>query len=364
MSTDSITNADTGPVGPAWLARIGRRAWYAVGILLVLGAIGAVLVRASSIFVPFLLAIILGVLFAPVVDALNRLGVPRPAGAGLVMVAVIAVLGSVGWLLVRSVLTQLPVIESQLGSAFTAMQAWLVSLHVPEAALSSAVGTIKEQAAKLGTIAVSLVFNGLAGIAALLVGTFMAMYMFFFMLADAEKLTEWVGGHIGLREDVGRAIVGDSMLSLRQYFRGDAVVALFTSALTGIGLAVFHVPLVIPIMAVTFVAVFVPYIGAVVSSVFAVLIALGAGGPPMALAALGVVLVVQNGLQGIIVGWAIGGALRIHPLVVILATVLGGIFGGILGAVLGAPVAAIIVRAIARLKNMPAEEPVVVPATD
>jgi len=362
MSTEPIEEAAIGAVGPAWLERIGRRAWYVVGILLVVSAVVAVLARASSIFVPFLLAIILGVLFAPVVDALNRLGVPRAAGAGLVMVSVTAVLGTLGWLLVRSVLTQLPVIESQLGAAIAAVQAWLVSLNVPDATVTSAVETIKTQAAGLGKVAVGLVFSGLAGIAALLIGAFMSMYMFFFMLADADALTRWVGGHIGLPEDMGRAIVDDAMLSLRQYFRGDAVVALFTATLTGIGLAIFHVPLVVPIMAVTFVAVFVPYIGAIVSSVFAVLIALGAGGPPMALAALAVVLVVQNGLQGIIVGWAIGGALRIHPLVVILATILGGIFGGILGAVLGAPVAAIIVRAIARLKDTTGEEPVGVPS--
>jgi predicted PurR-regulated permease PerM len=191
----------------------------------------------------------------------------------------------------------------------------------------------------------------------MLVGGFMAMYMFFFMLADAQTLVEWTGAHIGLPADVGRAVVGDAMNSLRQYFRGDSIVALFTSILTGVGLALFHVPLVIPIMAITFVAVFVPYLGAIVSSAFAVLIALGAGGPQMALAALIVVLIVQNGLQGIIVGWAVGGALRIHPLVVILATVAGGIFGGILGAVLGAPVAAILVRTSARLTGKNPSEP-------
>jgi len=352
MSAEPSTATSPANVGPAWLVRVGTRSWYVVGILLLLGTVSALLVRASGIFIPFLLAVILGILFAPVVDALNRRGVPRTAGAGLVMIAVIAVFGLLGWALTQSVVTQLPVVQTQLDSAVVAVQGWLESLHFAPATTTSVVAEIQGQAAKAGSAAVGVVFSSLSGVAGVVLGGFMAMYMLFFVLSDANRLTEWVGRHIGVREDIGHAIVSDATTSVRQYFRGETVVALFTSAVTGLGLAVFHVPLLIPIMAVTFVAVYVPYLGAIVSSAFAVLIALGAGGPSMALAALVVVLVVQNGLQGIVVGWAIGSALRIHPLLVIIATVLGGIFGGILGAVLGAPVAAILVRSVGHLQEM------------
>jgi len=101
---------------------------------------------------------------------------------------------------------------------------------------------------------------------------------------------------------------------------------------------------------VTFMLSYIPFFGAIVSGAFAVLIALGAGGPQLAIEALVVVLFAQNILQSVVQSWAIGSALSLHPLVVLIATTVGGIFGGLIGGMLGAPVAAMFVRGIQRIR--------------
>jgi predicted PurR-regulated permease PerM len=120
---------------------------------------------------------------------------------------------------------------------------------------------------------------------------------------------------------------------------------------------VIGMPLVGAISVVTFITSYIPFFGAILSGVFTVLIALGAGGVPLAIKALVVVLVAQNILQSVIQAWAIGSALDLHPLVVLIATTLGAIFGGLIGGMLGAPIAAMAVRTVARLKeaNLDAE---------
>ena len=335
---------------PPWLARLGVRSWLITGVLLV-GGIGAwLLAKSSTIVVPLLLAIILGVLFAPLVTTLERLHIPRAAAAWLTMLLILATGVGVIWTIVASVGGQISVISSQVVAGLARLQAWLVSLRISQTAVDAITKSIEAQLPKLGTSVANALFSGLTGIAGIAFGAFISLYMLFYTLNDSEKLADWAGRHLGLPHELGHAIVEDSGDSIRQYFQGTAVLALITSLATGVGLAVVGVPLVIPIAVVTFVLTFIPYFGAIVSCAFAILIALGAGGVKMALLAALVVLIAQNIIQGAIVGWAIGGALNLHPIVVICATMVGGIFGGLIGGMLGAPLVAILVRLVTRLR--------------
>ena len=60
--------------------------------------------------------------------------------------------------------------------------------------------------------------------------------------------------------------------------RGIALVGLVDAVLIGFALLIIGVPLVIPIMVITFFAAFIPLIGAFIAGLVAVLIALVSGG--------------------------------------------------------------------------------------
>jgi predicted PurR-regulated permease PerM len=104
------------------------------------------------------------------------------------------------------------------------------------------------------------------------------------------------------------------------------------------------VPLAGTIAIVTFVTAYVPYIGAFVSGAFAVVVALGGEGTTTALIMLVIAILANGLLQNLFQPFAMGSALHLHPLVVLIVTIGAGcIFGG-LGLVLAAPIASAAVR--------------------
>ena len=114
------------------------------------------------------------------------------------------------------------------------------------------------------------------------------------------------------------------------------------------------IPLAVPIFILYFFLSFIPFLGAWITGAFAVLIALGTGGPSAALI-IGITFIISNGtIQSAVNSWALGSSLRLHPVAVLLATMIGGTVAGLLGMVIGAPVLAACVKSIAaiRARNM------------
>ena len=110
------------------------------------------------------------------------------------------------------------------------------------------------------------------------------------------------------------------------------------------------VPLGFTIALVTFVTSYVPYIGALISSVFAVLIAFGAGGIVPAQVMLGVILLAQNVDQPIVQRQLERNALDLHPIAGFGSTIIGSVLFGILGATLSAPFVAMAMRVRERIR--------------
>jgi len=335
---------------PRPLATLGLRSWLLLGMAGVAGIAIWLLTLSTSIVIPLILAVIMGVVFAPLVDIMERYKVPRALGATLAMLLVLAIAGGTIWIVVTSVLGQWSIITKQLTSAYASLATWFDSLDIPSSAQKTVQDGAQQVIPKVGQWFASLLVSSLSSAAAFAFGTFLAFYMLFFTLKDSELITRSVGRSMGLQAELGESIVRDSFSAVRQYFQGTTMLAFITTIATAIGLWFLHVPLIGPICVVTFILSYIPFFGAIISTIFAVLIALGAGGLPMALSTLVLVLFTQNILQSAVQGWAIGGALDLHPIVVLVATTLGGIFGGLLGGMLGAPIAAIVVRVSKRLR--------------
>jgi predicted PurR-regulated permease PerM len=86
----------------------------------------------------------------------------------------------------------------------------------------------------------------------------------------------------------------------------------------------------------------VPVIGALLSGLIAVMLALVAKGPITALIMLGVVIGVQQIESHVLQPFLLGRAVRVHPLAVILSIAAGVILWGIVGALIAVPVAAVV----------------------
>ena len=183
----------------------------------------------------------------------------------------------------------------------------------------------------------------------------MTILSLFFLLKDGPAIRNWSERHIGVPAPVARIITDRTISSMRGYFLGTTLVAVFSAVVVGIGSLIIGIPLVGTIVAVTFIAGYVPYLGAWTAAIFAVLLALGSDGVAAA-GAMAVLQLLANGpLQQVVQPFAMGTALGIHPLAVLIVTIAGGALFGTVGLIISAPLVAAAVRISSDLARVRAE---------
>jgi putative heme transporter len=153
-------------------------------------------------------------------------------------------------------------------------------------------------------------------------------------------------------------------LSLTAFVRATVVVALVDAIGIMVVAAVLKVPLVVAIGVLVFLSSFIPIVGATVSGVVAVLVALVAQGPISALLMLAGVIAVQQIEAQVLQPFLLGRMVRVHPLAVILAVASGVYLAGIAGALVAVPLAASINAVAVYLASTPEPDEPGAPAGD
>ena len=111
--------------------------------------------------------------------------------------------------------------------------------------------------------------------------------------------------------------------------------------------------LAIPVAVITFFAAFVPFVGALVAGLIAVLVTLVTAGFGGAVVVAIVALVVQQLDNDLLAPWVFGRSLELHPLVVLVAITAGGTLFGAFGAFLAVPVSAVLINILAESQVVP-----------
>ncbi|MGH3038826.1 MAG: AI-2E family transporter [Gaiellaceae bacterium] len=344
---------------PRWVRDLGLLAWFLVGIAFLLTGLVLLLGATEAITQPVLAAFVVACVASPLVHWLRRHGVPRAAGAALVLLALIVVALLIVVLVIGGITSQLGAIGSYSGQAAERVESWLTDVGVDSEGASSASETTKESVSTSVSTFIHGVISGITGIASLALGLSFAMLSIFFLLKDGPGMRAWVNQHMGVEEPVARTITGNVILSLRRYFGGVTIVAAFNAVVVGLGAFALGVPLVLTIALVSFVTAYIPYIGAFVAGAFAVVLTLGSEGTTDAIIMLVIVLLANGLLQNILQPIAFGATLGLNPLVVLIVTVGAGALFGMIGLVLAAPLtsAAVHISAdLARAKTEAAAE--------
>lgn len=185
----------------------------------------------------------------------------------------------------------------------------------------------------------AMTFGSTAG--NILTGTILMLFVLLFFLFDGENIWLFL---VKLFPRRARAAVNGAgrrgWISLAQYVRIQVFVAFVDALGIGLGAFLLGVPLALPIGVLVFLASFIPIVGAVVTGAVAVLVALVAVSPGIALAMLGVVLLVQQIESNILQPLIMGKAVSLHPVAVLLAVATGSMLFGIVGALFAVPVMA------------------------
>jgi predicted PurR-regulated permease PerM len=342
---------------PGWVLNVGIASWSFIGGVGVLVILAAFLGASSSISVPLILAVVIGMIAYPLVEKMVARRIPVAAAATIVLVLLVLAVALAAWVTVNGVVSQWPSINAQvqkgLATASAAVQAAGLDGAKIKSMLSPSSGASSAASAATGGLASQLgavLANGLTGIFALFFGLFIGAVLLYYVLTDFPNIARWIGGHLGsLPEGVGTGIVDDAVAAMRSYFRAMTISGFVVSVVIGLAMLLLGIPLAGAVAIVTFLTCYIPFFGAIVSGAFAFVVALGSGGFAPAITILIVVLVAQNLLQTVINARIMGDSLNLSPLVVLVVTMLGGTFGGLLGAALAAPVAALLLSAGKRL---------------
>ncbi|TFC51295.1 MULTISPECIES: AI-2E family transporter [Cryobacterium] len=324
------------------LGRWGLRSGQIILVVLVAGGIVYALVQVKLVVIPVLVALILASALVPVVGWLRRRGVSAMLSTWITLLSGVLILGGIVTLIVFAVRNQWTALSLAASEGLDELQGLLVegplSLDAAQfaAVRDTLVGFITS--AEFGT-------GALAGVSAaveLVTGFLLIVIILFFFLKDGGLIWGFFLRFLsGERLERARRVGAVAPEVLGQYVRGTAVIALFDAVLIGAGLAILQVPLALPLAVIVFLTAFIPLIGATIAGILAALVALVANGPIVALIVVAIVVVV-NQLEGDLLNPVVmAGALKLHPLVILIALTGGTVLGGIAGAVLAVPLVAV-----------------------
>jgi len=337
LESAELEQLDTVFAAPRWLRDVGLTGWYIVGLFLVLAGLVWLVAATSTISEPLITAAVVATVAAPVVAWLKRHRIPRAAGAAIVLVAALALAIGMFVLVLAGIKDQSGAIGNALSEGAARLQSWLQDLGVNHASAAKANESVSRSAPQVLDTFLHGIVSGIQGITSFAFGAAMLFLSLFFLLKDGPMMRASIDRHLGVPESVGKTITGGVIRALRGYFKGVTIVAAFNAVIITLGALILGVPLAGTIGVVTFVLAYIPFIGAFVAGAFAVIIALGAKGTAVALVMLVIVILANGFLQNLMQPFAMGSALELNALVVLVTTIGAGCIFGTVGLILAAP---------------------------
>ncbi|MDG4826944.1 AI-2E family transporter [Asanoa sp. WMMD1127] len=326
-------------------------------VLLVVGVAWLVL-RLAVLVAPLTMAVVaalvLAALLQPISAVLRRRRVPPALAAFAAIAVMLAVLVLPAVLMWPTVADQAADLPDQLSQGWSRTQEWLVgTFGLSEAQLTAALDRIGDQARSSAPDPVGSAMTVVEFLGAAL----LALVLIFFLLKDGPAMASWFGDRLPARSrDRWLTAAGNGWQALARYARGTVAVAAVDAIGIGAALFIIGVPLALPLTVLTFLAAFVPILGATVAGIAAVLVALAANGPVDALLVLAAVVVVQQIEGNLLEPLIMGRALRLHPAVVLVAVTAGALTGGVAGAIVAVPLTAVayqVVRSVSQGRGEP-----------
>jgi predicted PurR-regulated permease PerM len=319
---------------------------------------------------PFLLALAVAYLLAPLVARLERRRVPRglaivlvclPPLIAAVLLAVLA--GPQLWGQAVTLINALPrfartLVESLAGLrgrienlAFLTEQqrSWVHELDAQQLAqmLQQNADAILGEIAQWGMA----FLRRLGTIVGFLGYVVVTPVVAFYLLRDWQALLTFLEELIPpARRAALIAFIEQYDRSLGRFFRGQITEAALVGTITGLGLAILGVPSALLLGVVAGLGNLIPYVGFVISLVPTIVVALTMDSPLSGLLRVGGVFAVVQFIDGSVTGPRIvGGSVGLHPVTIMLALAFGGAVLGFAGLLLAIPLAVLVKMLAGRL---------------
>jgi predicted PurR-regulated permease PerM len=315
-------------------------------LLLIAGAsaLGIWLLRYfSEVTIPIAVAVLLTALSAGTVNWLSRHKVPRLIATFIVVIAIFAIFLGLLTLVGQQLASQLDELKASVVAGISQLQEWARTgpLGLSDAQLQTWIDQTKATISASDTSIVTRVTEVGLRIGHIVAGFFITLFATFFFLYEGDRIWSWI---VVLFPSASRDRLNSSghtaWRSLTAFVRATVVVALTDALGVMVAAWILGVPLTFAIGVLVFLGAFIPIIGALIAGSVAVLVALVAQGPWVALFMMIGVVIVQQTESHVLQPFLMGRFVRLHPLAIIIAIAGGVVVAGIVGALIAVPLAA------------------------
>jgi putative heme transporter len=348
------------PLTPAWLRASSEWAWRSLIVGIAVVALVYALGYLRLVILPVLIAALATTLLLPPKRRLSRLGLPDAAAVAATMVGALLVIVAIGAAVAPSIGGQAEDLGGGVQDGVREVTRVLsgapfnLSRGELDKRVTEGLDTLRANSGRL----THGVTSGAVLLGEFLTGLIVTVLLTFFFLKDGRQMWDWIVGliapnHSRQAEELGRRV----FTALSGYVRGIVLVGLFDAVLIGIALLIIGVPLVVPLMILTFLGAFMPLIGAFLAGLAAVLIALVFNGFVPALLVLGAIVLVQQVEGHLLYPLLMSRTVHLHPAVIILSLALGGVVAGLIGVFLAVPTAGVISTVIDYVRSRPGPDP-------
>ena len=328
---------------PSRLNYVAGLSWRLLAILAFIGVFIFIVIQLKVIVIPFLVALLVTALLFPLVQWLNKKGIKKGLAVATSLVLLVAVIGGLGILVTKQVQSAYPELKDRFSIFVQDTRTTLSGepFNIGSGDVDSYSNEItnyvqnNSQTLIAGASAVGVTAGHVAA------GIFLGFFSVIFLLIDGKNIWRWISNLFprATRKNLFQAGL-DGWKTLVSFVKSQVMVAGVDAVGIGLGAFILQVPLAIPITVMVFLGSFIPVVGAVVTGIIAVVLALVFNGPIAALLMLGLVLLVQL-LEGhVLQPFLIGKAVKIHPLAIVLAVSAGSLLAGIPGALFAVPMVA------------------------
>ncbi len=328
---------------PVPLRVAGAWSWRLIVVGVVILAIFSIVARLAALVVPVAVAFLIAAPLGSVVGWLARHGFSRGWAAFTTLLALVGIVLGLITLASTTVISGIDELKQQASDGLHTLIDWLssgplnISAEQIQSYLDKAGQTLQDNSSGIAARALSV--GSTVGLVT--AGAILALFCLFFFLKDGRQL--WLNFvQIFPRrarpqvDYAGRA----AWETLARYTRTSVFVAFVDATGIGLGAWILGLNLWVPIFIVVFLTSFIPLIGATLSGMVAVMVAVVEGGWVKAVIMVGIVLIVQQVEGNVLYPYLFGKAASVHPIAILLTVGVGGIVGGLVGALLAVPILA------------------------
>ncbi len=334
--------------------------WRFVIIVLAISVAAVALAQIKTVVVPVLVALLVSSLLSPLVNWLDRRGIPRTLATVGTLLATIVVIGGLLTLAGASIASGIRDLADTAWEGIQEFLGWLSTgpLQLSTEELNNYIAQIQDQLEANAQQIFSGALSVGTSVGHVVAGALIAIFCLFFFLKEGRVVWNWVV-QLFPRATWERVDGAGQRgwVSLSVYARTQLLVAFIDGVGIGLGAWILGVPLALPLGVLVFVGSFIPIVGAIVTGSIAVAVAMVDQGPWIALAMLGVVLLVQQAESHLLQPILMSRALKLHPVAVLLGVTTGTIIGGVVGALFAVPVIAVGNTVVSFLAGRPEPAP-------